>query len=138
MEASILDTDTLSYFLKGDEAVAKKVIQYLGEYEKILITIITYYEINSGLEYKEANKQLQRFKEFVNENCEVINLTEKSVEISSFEYGELRRNGETIGTSDLLIAGIAIEKGLTLITNNTRHYKPILPCPFFWRSFWAM
>ncbi|WP_282777888.1 type II toxin-antitoxin system VapC family toxin [Phaeodactylibacter xiamenensis] len=125
MEESILDTDTLSYFLKGDETVAKKVIQYLEEYEKLLISIITYYEIRSGLEYKEANKQLLKFKAFVDENCEVINLTEKSVEISSFEYGELRRNGETIGTSDLLIAGIAIEKGLTLITNNMKHYIPI-------------
>lgn len=90
-----------------------------------MISIITYYEIRSGLEYKEANKQLLKFKAFVDENCEVINLTEKSVEISSFEYGELRRNGETIGTSDLLIAGIAIEKGLTLITNNMKHYIPI-------------
>ena len=125
MEESILDTDTLSYFLKGDEIVAKKVIRYLNEYEKLLITIITYYEINSGLEYKKAKTQLLKFKAFVNENCEVINLTEKSVEISSLEYGELRRNGETIGTSDLLIAGIAIEKGLTLITNNTKHYIPI-------------
>ncbi len=42
MEESILDTDTLSYFLKGDETVAKKVIQYLEEYEKLLISIITY------------------------------------------------------------------------------------------------
>jgi tRNA(fMet)-specific endonuclease VapC len=125
MEESILDTDTLSYFLKGDETVAKKVIQYLEQYGKLLISIITYYEISSGLEYKKADKQLLKFKAFVNEDCEVINLTEKSVEISSFEYGELRRNGETIGTSDLLIAGIAIEKGLTLITNNMKHYVPI-------------
>jgi len=125
MEAAILDTDTLSYFLKGDETVAKKIIEYLGAHEKLLITIISYYEISSGLEYKKAAKQLSRFKDFIKENCEVINLTEKSVEISSVEYGALRRNGVMIGTADLLIAGIAIENELTLITNNTKHYNPI-------------
>lgn len=40
-------------------------------------------------------------------------------------YAELRQNGITIGTSDILIAGIAIENGLTLITNNEKHYEPI-------------
>jgi tRNA(fMet)-specific endonuclease VapC len=38
---------------------------------------------------------------------------------------ELRRNGITIGTSDILIAGIAIENGLTLVTNNEKHYQPV-------------
>lgn len=90
-----------------------------------MITIISFYEISSGLEYKKAKEQLLRFKEFVGENCEIINLTSKSVEISSVEYGELRRNGITIGTADLLIAGIAIENQLTLITNNKKHYNPI-------------
>jgi predicted nucleic acid-binding protein len=37
----------------------------------------------------------------------------------------LRRQGITIGTSDLLIAGIAIEKNLQLITNNKKHFENI-------------
>lgn len=125
MDESILDTDTLSYFLKGDETVAQQVIRYLGEYDKLLITIISYYEINSGLEYKKATKQLSRFQEFVKGNCQILNLTEKSVDISSVQYGNLRRRGAAIGTADLLIAGIAIENQLTLVTNNTKHYSPI-------------
>lgn len=122
MEELILDIDMLFYFLKGDEIVVKKVIQYLEEYEKLLILIIIYYEIRSGLEYKEVNKQFLKFKVFVDENCEVINLIEKLVEILFFEYGEFRRNGEIIGIFDLLIVGIVIEKGLILIINNMKYY----------------
>ncbi len=49
---------------------------------------------------------------------------------SQLEYLEiptliLAQSGITIGTSDILIAGIAIENGLTLITNNEKHYEPI-------------
>jgi tRNA(fMet)-specific endonuclease VapC len=40
-------------------------------------------------------------------------------------YADLRQKGVTIGTSDILIAGIAIENELTLITNNERHYESI-------------
>jgi tRNA(fMet)-specific endonuclease VapC len=37
----------------------------------------------------------------------------------------LKQKGITIGTSDILITGIAIENELTLITNNERHYESI-------------
>jgi hypothetical protein len=42
MNESILDTDTLSYFLQGVETLAQQVIRYIGEYDKLLITIISY------------------------------------------------------------------------------------------------
>ena len=51
--------------------------------------------------------------------------TEESAKISGDIYADLRQKGITIGTSDILIAGIAIENGLTLITNNEKHYEPI-------------
>jgi tRNA(fMet)-specific endonuclease VapC len=125
MEKSIIDTDMLSYYLRGDEKVAHEIIRYLSGYDKLLIPIISYYEINSGLEYKKATKKLSLFKNFVKDHCEVLNLSEKSVNISSIEYGKLRRRGITIGTSDLLIAGISIANNLRLVTNNTKHYKSI-------------
>ena len=50
MDESKLDTDTLTYFLQGVETVAQLVIRYVGEYDKLLITIISYEEIDSELE----------------------------------------------------------------------------------------
>jgi tRNA(fMet)-specific endonuclease VapC len=47
------------------------------------------------------------------------------VKLSGDVYADLRLNGITIGTSDILIAGIAIENELTLVTNNEKHYEPI-------------
>ena len=45
------------------------------------------------------------------------------------EYGRIRADLETkgnpIGPMDMLIAGHAISKGLTLVTNNTREFSRI-------------
>ena len=70
---------------------------------------------------KKATKQPSRFQEFVKGNRQILNLPEKSVDISSVQYGNLRRRRAAIGTADLWLARIAIENQLTLVTSNTKH-----------------
>ena len=65
MKPSILDTDILSEFLRGNSKVISKVEEHLEEYGYINLSIITYYEIFNGLLYKDAKKQLSKFEEFV-------------------------------------------------------------------------
>jgi len=78
----------------------------------------------SGLKHKNAQKQLELFKNFVSEN-KVIGLTELSCNIASEVYSNLRAKGELIDDIDLLIAGIAIENEMTLVTNNENHFSRI-------------
>ncbi len=124
MLKSIVDTDTLSFYFRGEQQVVGKVDEYLKIYDQLNISIITYYEILGGLKYKNATKQLNDFEEFVSNN-HIIPLTEESARISSDKYAALRQAGITIGASDILIAGIAIENDLCLVTNNERHYQAI-------------
>lgn len=65
MKQSILDTDILSEFLRGNIKVIKKVDEHLKEYGFVSLSIITYYEILNGLLYKDARKQMERFEQFV-------------------------------------------------------------------------
>ena len=74
MKPSMLDTDILSEFLRGNLKVIAKVDEHLKEYGYINLSIITYYEILNGLLYKDARKQLAKFEEFVAFN-KVIPLT---------------------------------------------------------------
>jgi tRNA(fMet)-specific endonuclease VapC len=121
---SLVDTDILSFYFKGDEKVVNKFNDYLREFDVINISIITYYEILGGLKFKNAERQIKEFEEFVANNT-IIHISEESAKISGDVYADLRQKGITIGTSDILIAGIAIENELTLITNNERHYESI-------------
>jgi tRNA(fMet)-specific endonuclease VapC len=124
MKQSIIDTDILSEFLRGNEKVIAKLDEYLNEFNFISISIITYYEILNGLLYKDAKKQMGRFEEFVSLN-KVAPLTIRTVKISAKIQAELRKKGMEIGHTDTLIAGIAMASGFQLITNNTNHFKRI-------------
>ena len=124
MTEVILDTDILSFFLKGNSKVFLKFQKYLETYDNINITIITYYEVLSGLTYNGAAKQLEVFDNFCLEN-KVLNLTTESIKASSAIYSEQRKAGKTIDDIDILIAGITVSNNFTLITNNTKHFEKI-------------
>lgn len=123
MTEALVDTDILSFYFKGDISVVERFSEYLNEFDQINISI-TYYEVLGGLKFKKAEKQIRDFEEFINNN-NIIHLSEESTRISSDVYADLRQRGITTGTSDILIAGIAMENGLMLITNNVKHYEPI-------------
>ena len=125
MKLALLDTDILSYYLKGNSTVQLSISKYLARHEVLNISIITYYEILSGLTYKKATRQIDAFRSFAKE-CNIINLSNEITERGADIYGDLRRNGFTIGHSDILIAATAISYDFVLITNNQKHYKPII------------
>jgi predicted nucleic acid-binding protein len=85
---------------------------------------MTYYEVLNGLLYKDANVQLKRFYEFMEQN-NVVLLTIESVNIAAKIQADLRKNGREIGHVDTLIAGVALSHDFQLITNNTRHFSRV-------------
>jgi len=123
MNKHILDTDTLSEFIKGNKKVVNNVAKYIGE-GQIAISVITYYEIMSGLLYKDAKKQLKGFEELMSIS-RIIPLSQSSAKIAANIEAELRKSGKVIGHTDTLIAGTALANNLQLITNNTIHFKRI-------------
>jgi len=124
MNRAIIDTDILSYYFKGNQTVIKNFEKYLQDFDLIEISIITYYEIIGGLMAKNALKQLNIFEDFVDQNI-VVPMTENSGKVSAELYATLRQQGNTVDDIDLLIAGIAIDNDLTLITNNENHFNRI-------------
>jgi len=124
MNRALIDTDILSYYFKGDPIVVANFEKYLQHYDLIEISLITYYEITSGLLSKKAIKQLSIFEDFVSENL-VLPLTEKSVKKSAELFSSLRQAGKMLDDIDLLIAGVALENEMTMITNNVDHFGRI-------------
>ena len=124
MKPSMLDTDVLSEFLRGNPKVIEKVAEHLKEYGFVSLSIITYYEMLNGLLYKDARKQLQTFEDFIQLN-KVIPLTFPMAKAAAVIKADLRKKGTEIGHTDTLIAGTAITSELHLITNNTNHFMRI-------------
>jgi tRNA(fMet)-specific endonuclease VapC len=116
MKQSMLDTDILSEFLRGNPKVFEKVAEHLKEYGFVSLSIITYYEILNGLLYKDAKRQLLKFEDFIQLN-KVIPLTLPMAKTAAVIQSELRKKGTEIGHTDT--------SELQLITNNTNHFKRI-------------
>ena len=72
MEKVILDTDTLSEYLKGHDAnVALNAAAYAREHGVFTFTSVTVHEIVFGLEGKNATAQLQKALAWLNRNEEI-------------------------------------------------------------------
>jgi len=124
MNLSLLDTDILSEFLRGNEKVIEKVDAHASQFGFINLSTITYYEILNGLLYKEAKKQLTRFEDFIELNT-VVPLTLVEAKIAAAIQSDLRKKRREIGHTDTLIAGTALSNQLQLVTDNTEHFKRI-------------
>ena len=124
MKPALIDTDVLSMYFRGNDVIETNFEKYFEEYDKANISIITYYEIVSGLKHRDANKQLDSFLKFTAQNA-ILPVTETSAMISSEIYARLRKMGQPVDDIDLLIAGIAISNDLILVTNNEKHFGRI-------------
>jgi tRNA(fMet)-specific endonuclease VapC len=119
----LLDTDTVIYSLKGDEAVTKNLHRHIQD--PIKISIITLMELYYGA-HRSANvaSNLAKVKGLEAE-FEVIPTGNESAEIFGMLKSRLERSGMRLDDFDLIIASCAMVHNLTLVTNNVAHFKRI-------------
>ena len=121
MRKYLLDTNIISYYLKGIENLREKITTNI---DSLCISIISYYEIVSGLQSIDANKRINEFEKFC-KLIEIINLDKASILASCKIYASLKKSGKLIDDIDILIAGIALSNNLVMITDNTEHFDRI-------------
>ena len=124
MKMSLLDTNIITAFLKGNTTVVKRVEQYINEYESLTISIISYYEILRGLKALGSKKKFQAFNRFMND-CEVEELERSVIEKAAEIYVELKNQGKLVEDADIFVAATALDKGFVVITDNEKHFKRI-------------
>jgi len=54
MQKVLLDSNIISYFLRGEPSVITELEKYQESFEQITFSILTYYEIVSGLKYRDS------------------------------------------------------------------------------------
>jgi predicted nucleic acid-binding protein len=119
-----LDTDLLIAILRGKEEAYNKVTK-IDEESRGATTAINAFEIFFGA-YKSAMKS-ENVKEAVKllERLELIPFDLASSRKAGELTAELREKGQPIDYRDAMIAGIAIENDLTLVTRNQSHFSRI-------------
>ena len=124
MVTYLIDTDILSFFLKQREPVNTKIIEFLKNDGRLAISVITYYEINRGLKFLNATRQLKIFDTFAETNL-VLPVDQEICDQAATIHAQLRKSGNLIEDADLLIASTALIHDFPLVTNNVAHYERI-------------
>ncbi len=66
MSVYALDSNIVSFYLRGNITVIENIEKAIGEDHSIVITPIAYYEVKRGLLLIDAVKQIKKFEDFCN------------------------------------------------------------------------
>jgi len=119
-----LDTNIVSYCLKGFYQLEQKIDGVLAGGGYIVIPPITFYESLRGLLAAKATKKLDAFLLL----CRRLGQSEMERpdwELAALLYAVLKRKGQPMHDSDLLQAAFCLRNKYTLVTHNMKHFDHI-------------
>lgn len=121
----MLDTNILSYFVKGTHAGLHKRMTQALQRRDIAISAITRAEVRYGQGLMADDDKRRERIDLLLDDVPTLPWTVAAADC----YGEvkalLRRQGVPIGEMDTQIAAHALAEGLPLVTHNTRHFGRI-------------
>jgi predicted nucleic acid-binding protein len=119
-----LDTNIVTYYLKGTKTIIDRVSAETGNANAVIIPPMVFYEIKRWLLTVNAVKKLELFEEMCSLSG-IGTIGREIMEIASVIYSDLQKKGITIGDNDILIASYCLYHDITLVTNNEKHFKNI-------------
>jgi tRNA(fMet)-specific endonuclease VapC len=122
MPRYLLDADTVSYALRGQGQVAARILEHAPS--DLCISSITLAELRFGAETKKSQKLRTAIRGFV-KDITVLPIDEAAAERFARVAADLAGSGTPIGVLDTLVAAQALSLGLTVVTNNTRHFRRV-------------
>ncbi|MCL1808532.1 MAG: type II toxin-antitoxin system VapC family toxin [Clostridiales bacterium] len=124
MNGYAVDTNIISFLLRGNQKLQDKVYNETAEGKIVAIPPIAYYEVRRWLIERHAAVKLSAFEELC-EKLGVDALDTESLDKAADIYASLKKSGKLIDDADILIAASCIAHEYTLITNNIRHFNRI-------------
>lgn len=122
MPAYMLDTDTVSFALRGRGDVGSRLLAHRPS--EVCISSITLAELRFGVEAKRSPTLRKLVDTFVS-SVAVVAFDQEAANRFGAVAVMLRRRGQPIGTFDTLVAAHALSRGLTLVTNNSAHFQRV-------------
>jgi len=119
-----LDTNIVTYYLKGNEIIINRVTEETDNRNIIVIPPMVFYEIKRWLLTINSNKKLTLFETMCSLSG-IGSIDREILEVASVIFSDCQKKGITVGDNDVLIAAYCIQYDLTLVTNNERHFKDI-------------
>ena len=124
MSVFALDSNIISFYLRGNNAVIENIEKAISDGKSIVIPPIAYYEVKRGLEFINATKKMKEFESL----CDLFPVGELGdylLEDSFKIYVQERKSGRNTEDADIFIASFCIHNQYVLITDNVKHFDNI-------------
>jgi tRNA(fMet)-specific endonuclease VapC len=118
----MLDTDTVSFALRGQGRVKERLIERRPS--EVCISSITLAELRYGAARRNSTRLHDLISAFT-ANVAVMAFDERCAAEFGRIANQLAERGSPIGEFDALIAAHAVSLGLTLVTNNVKHFARV-------------
>ena len=112
-----LDTTFIIDLLRGDSGARAKARELDGRKEPTILSTPVLYEISSGLLYRRSRSETAAFRALAS-RFDLHAFDESSAVRAAEIRAELMRLGRVKGHVDLMLAGIAVAGGHTLVTRD--------------------
>ena len=121
----LLDTNILIDFMDGAPAVVSHVLQ-VGT-QRCCMSVISLHELYFGAYLAKERKAEYYDREIMKINILLEHFTVLPLDATGAAYGRikyaLRKKGKPVDEFDMVIAGQAVSEGLTVVTDNLRHFE---------------
>jgi predicted nucleic acid-binding protein len=124
MSGFALDSNIVSFDLKGNAVVRRNLEKELVADIDVYIPPFAYYEVKRGLVDANATRQLRLFDELLT-RCPLGKVDDAVFDAAVDIHATLKSKGGLCDDMDILIAAFCKTYELTLVTNNTRHFENI-------------
>jgi predicted nucleic acid-binding protein len=119
----LVDTDWAIDYLNGQDRTRKRLEEI--EESGLAFSIISLAEVYEGIYYsKDPEGNEKALLDFL-QDVTLINIDEEISRLFGKERGRLRAVGKMTSDFDLLVGITARRYGLTLLTNNRRHFENV-------------
>lgn len=119
----LLDTDTIIYWLKGNQNISRKVL--VEGFHNIAASDITKAELYYGaFKSQKMSENLASIKT-LSERVSFLPFNDPAQTLFGENKARLEREGKRLDDMDLMIAATALAFNLVLVTNNSGHFERI-------------
>ena len=120
-----LDTNAIIHYLNGRKTVTTKFLSVATSNTPIVIPFAINYEVVRGF-YHTSNSEKENIYNQLKIFCPIIALTPDMWDRAAQIWAKLRKMNRNIGDADLLIASQCIINEYTLVTENRKHFDPVV------------
>jgi tRNA(fMet)-specific endonuclease VapC len=122
MNKILLDTNTYTSYLRGDETVLKALLQTDVIYMSVFVIAELYFGFKGGSKEIENKDLLRKFLR--KPSVEIIEATTETADVFTNIKHTFKKSGNPIPLNDVWIAAHAVETGSVLVTYD-HHFKKI-------------